>query len=258
MRSALIGHTGFVGSNLLEQLPFDATYASRNIGDLAGQRFDLVVCAGVSAAKWIANQDPEGDRARIQPLLDALANAHIGHVVLVSTIDVYPSPDGVDEDSRADFPDHHAYGRHRREVEHFVMKRFGSTVVRLPGLFGKGLKKNVIYDMLHDNQVDKIDPDAAYQYYDLRHVGADLERARKLAIPLLNIATPAIRTGEVAAELFGLQLPEKPGPHVRYDMQTRHGQAWGRPDRYLYGRDDVWRDLQAFVASERSRLQGAA
>ena len=51
--TALIGNTGFVGGNLLRQQPFDALFNSKNIDDIAGRSFDLVVCAGVRAEKWL-------------------------------------------------------------------------------------------------------------------------------------------------------------------------------------------------------------
>ena len=62
MRAALIGHSGFVGSNLARQTRFDSTYNSSNIESIAGQEFDLLVCAGVRAEKWIANANPDADR----------------------------------------------------------------------------------------------------------------------------------------------------------------------------------------------------
>ena len=66
MRAALIGYTGFVGSNLARQLRFDATYNTSNIESIAGEEFDLLVCAGVRAEKWIANANPDADRAGIR------------------------------------------------------------------------------------------------------------------------------------------------------------------------------------------------
>ena len=42
----------------------------------------------------------------------------------------------------------HPYGRNRLELEDLVRKEFDTLVVRLPALFGKGLKKNFIYDAI--------------------------------------------------------------------------------------------------------------
>src|SRR5437868_3473553 len=102
MADALIGCTGFVGGNLLRQTHFDDLYHSRNIASLHGRRYDRLVCAGARAEKWKANQDPEGDRRGLQSLFDALHHVAARQVILISTIDVYAEPAGVDEDTPID------------------------------------------------------------------------------------------------------------------------------------------------------------
>src|SRR3954462_10163963 len=99
MTRALIGATGFVGGTLLRQSSFSDLYHSRNIDEIRGRSYDLVVCAGARAEKWKANQDPETDRAAIARLSRPLAEARRGVGVLISTIDVYPEPVAVDEDT---------------------------------------------------------------------------------------------------------------------------------------------------------------
>ena len=65
MATALIGYTGFVGGNLMRQQHFDAWYNSTNIHTIDGKNYSLVVCAGVPAAKWIANREPVQDLSLI-------------------------------------------------------------------------------------------------------------------------------------------------------------------------------------------------
>ena len=52
MKSALIGHTGFVGSNLRQAVQFDVLVNSSNVDELRGRRFGLVVCAGAARRRW--------------------------------------------------------------------------------------------------------------------------------------------------------------------------------------------------------------
>ena len=49
MTDALIGHSGFVGSSLLRQRPFEARFRSTDIAEARGRTCDLVVCAGAPA-----------------------------------------------------------------------------------------------------------------------------------------------------------------------------------------------------------------
>ena len=97
MNDALIGHTGFVGSNLRAHGSYSGFYNSKNIGDIAGREYDCVVCSGVSAVKWMANKNPEQDSADIKILLDCLDQVRAERFVLISTVDVYQSPNGQTE-----------------------------------------------------------------------------------------------------------------------------------------------------------------
>ena len=189
MSKALIGHTGFVGGNLASQVAFDATYNSTNIEAIRGQAYELVVCAGAPGAKWKANKDPEGDRASIERLMSCLASVSADHAVLISTVDVYPDPIGVNEQTAIRQDHGSPYGRLRLLLEHFVAERFESTIVRLPALFGPGLKKNAIYDILHNHQPEKICQDSVFQFYPTLRLWSDIEMVRSHKLRLVNFAT---------------------------------------------------------------------
>lgn len=252
MRTALIGHTGFVGGTLARRAPFDALFNSANIEGIAGQAFDLVVCAGARAEKWRINAEPAMDTAGLQRLTAALAKTTAAYVVLVSTVDVYPAPVGVDEDSWIDIDACAPYGGHRLALEHFVATRFETLVMRLPGLFGPGLKKNVIYDFLHANMLDRIHPDSRFQFYDVTRLWDDMARARSLGLRLLNVATEPVSVRRIARDVFARDLTATPpGIPVAYDFRSRHAAALGGRHGYLYDAASVIHDLKAFVALHR-------
>lgn len=254
MRAALIGHTGFVGSNLARQRRFAAAYNSQNIADIADERFDLVICAGVSALKWQANRDPEGDWANIQRLIHCLDRACVDRFVLISTVDVYRHPVAVDEATPITTADLHAYGRHRYALEAWARDRFRTQVLRLPGLFGTGLKKNALYDLLHGQRVEFIPPDGIFQFYNLDSLSAHLDRVLALELPLANLATEPIAIATVAAAAFGQDLPGQRAatPPPRYDMRTRYfRELGGIAPGYLCGRARVLAEIKAFVARQR-------
>ena len=148
-RAGLIGDTGFVGSELARQIPFAATYNSRTIDRIAGEQFDTVICAGAPATMWLANAQPNADLDNLRRLTSALHDATIGRLVLISTIAVFADPTAGYTESNARYETVKAYGRNRRELELHVLERDGAAVLRLPALFGKGLKKNFIFDILN-------------------------------------------------------------------------------------------------------------
>ncbi len=145
----LIGYTGFVGGNLNAQTSFDKVYNSKNIAEIQNNEFDLLVCAGVSAVKWLANKEPEKDLRNIKNLMQHLKTVKVKKIVLISTIDIYDTPQNVDENVIPNDQYQDAYGKNRYFFEKWIAETFDDyLIVRLPALFGKGLKKNFIYDVL--------------------------------------------------------------------------------------------------------------
>ena len=64
--SALIGHTGFVGSHIKQSCAFTKYYNSENINQINNQSFDLIVSAGLSGTKYLVNKNPENDISNIE------------------------------------------------------------------------------------------------------------------------------------------------------------------------------------------------
>ncbi len=252
MKSALIGHTGFVGGVLRSQTGFDDFYNSANIEDLPGNRYELLVCSGAPAEKWKANQNPKADRDNLERLTHALAGVAAHEVILISTVDVFGRPLEVDESTPIDEAEATPYGRHRRQLERFVEERFQTRVIRLPGLFGSGLRKNAVYDLLHDNMVDRITPESEFQFYDLSNLWNDIQTARTNNLRLLHLATEPVAMSRVAHEVFGVELENHDAPPpVRYDCRSRHAALWGKANGYLYDAAQVLGAMREFVSAER-------
>lgn len=251
MKTALIGYTGFVGATLDAMLKPSHRYRSTNIDEIRGESFDHVICAGVQAMKWWANLHPAEDLAGIEKLLGALGEVKAERFTLISSIDVYPVPRGVDETSEIQKEGHHAYGLNRLHVEEWVAENFPSVVIlRLPGLFGPGLKKNVIYDMIHDNGLDKVHPDGTFQYYDTRRLAADIDAAWSSSIRLLNLSSEPISTSEIRDRFFPGKTLGGSGPApASYDMRSIHAELRGGRDGYLYSKSQVLGDLGQWLES---------
>lgn len=255
--SALIGYTGFVGGTLYRAEAFDHLINSKNTARLRGGEFDLVVCAGLRAEKWRANGDPESDRRAIASLREALDTARVGELILISTIDVYSDAAASHDESAVIDPVHnHAYGRHRFEFECWARERFATTrIIRLPALFGEGLKKNAIYDLLHNNQVKNINPSSVFQWYPLRRLPADINRIRAADIHLINLFPEPIATSEILSAFFpGTKIEPKAGSAPAYRLRTRYSQMFGGPVGYMLDRSTVLDELARFIAQERERI----
>jgi hypothetical protein len=247
----LIGHTGFVGSNLARQTRFDATFNSSNIESIAGQEFDLLVVAGVRAEKWIANANPEQDRAAIDRLFAPLENVKAKQLVLISTVDVFLAPVEVDESSPVKTDDLHPYGLHRYELERKLADRFDTTVARLPGLYGPGIKKNVIHDFLKNHETHKIDSRGVFQFYGLHRLWKDLELSLERRLGLIHLPTEPVSVSEVARVAFGRDFTNHvvPAP-ARYDVRTQHAALLGGVGPYLETAQAELEAIRLFVDHE--------
>ena len=150
MMNALVGYTGFVGSNIYEAGNFDAVYNSRNIEEAFGTNPDLLIYAGLRAEKYLANNAPEKDMALIDEAYENIKKIGARKLVLISTIDVFKNPRGADENTVIDTDGLHPYGYDRYVLECKVRERYpDALIIRLPGLFGKNIKKNFIYDYIN-------------------------------------------------------------------------------------------------------------
>jgi hypothetical protein len=250
-RGCLIGSSGFVGSNLSARHAFTDLFRSTNIGEIRGRQYDLLVCAGAPAEKWKANQQPEKDRANIDGLIQNLAETRASTAILISTVDVYPVMRDVDESYNCESVPNHAYGTNRLYLETAFRSMFpGSHIVRLPALFGPGLKKNVIYDLLHDNCLDAINPASTFQYYDVSALWDDLGVVQKNRLPLVNLVTEPLGTKLIVDTYFPQKQagPGKGAP-AHYDLRSRHADLFGGTHGYRFNGEAVLARLGAYIQS---------
>ncbi len=249
---SLIGASGYVGTTLQRQAHFDFLYRSTNVADIGQQACDLVVCAAAPAQKWIANREPLADRQNIDKLIGHLATVSCKTFVLISTVDVFGKPLGVDESTPVDEDGLHAYGLHRRLLEKFVAQHFSRhLIVRLPGLVGPGLRKNVIYDFLHDNNLHAIDSRGVFQFYPMVNLWYDIQTALAAGIDLVHLTAEPVSVADVSAQGFGKVFTQALAqPAAVYDFRTRHAAQFGGTGAYQYSARESLQAVRAYAQSE--------
>ncbi len=254
MAKALIGHTGFVGGNLLKQTDFTHCYNRSNIASIDQQDYEMVVCAGVQAVKWWANQNAEADWQGIATLQKSLENLRTKSFVLISTVDVYEKSNSGEDERATLSPDGQPYGKHRLMLEQWVRTTFDNAlIIRLPGLFGPGLKKNIIFDLLTNNQTQNINPATAFQWYDLTRLWSDIRIALDNRLDIVNLMPEAVSSKAIIDSFFpGAPVgPEKAGG-LHYDIRTCHGPLFGGDTRYIMSAAKTLKAIGAFVENVRS------
>ncbi len=256
MSTALIGYSGFVGQTLLRAASFDHLYRSTNIQDITGHSFDLVVCAGAPAQKWLANKEPAADARSIDSLMGCLRTIQASRFVLVSTVDVFGKPVCVDETCAVETEGLHPYGFNRWRLEQFVRSTFAEAlIIRLPGLVGHGLKKNILFDFLNDNNLHNINAQDVFQFYPMVHLWEDIVKCLNLGLDLVHLTAAPVDVARVAKQGFGLDFENTLSrPAIRYDFRSIHAGYWGKKD-YQYSAEDSLAAIREYAQTEPRRIQ---
>ena len=254
-KNALIGYSGFVGSTLLKQKEFNGLYRSNTISEIRNESFDTVVCAGAPAVKWFANKHPDQDKQSIQDLISHLSTIRCEQFILISTVDVFQNPNQATELTSVDTSGLHPYGLHRYELEEFVKVNFSRyLIIRLPGLVGPGLKKNVIYDFLNNNNLDAIDSRGVFQFYPMVNLWSDIQVAIKNKCNLLHLTAEPLSVSDIAKECFNLDFNNVLSDRFAcYDFQTAFSDLYDSERPYQYSRKEIILAIRCYAQSETKK-----
>jgi dTDP-4-dehydrorhamnose reductase len=251
MTNALLGYTGFVGTTLRGQTHFDALYNSQNIAAIRGNQYDLIICAAAPAAKWKANQDPVGDQANLSSLMDHLRHVRAKRFIHISTVDVFKMPPAAYEDSPVTPERLDTYGRNRYALEESVREHFPQAIiVRLPGLFGAGLRKNFLFDMIHRGSSEWTHADSVFQFYNMAHLWQDLQIILHIDPPLslIHFACEPVKASDIAYHVFDVKYEyQTASSPVAYDLRTRYAHLWGRNGDYIASANETYAQIQEYI-----------
>jgi hypothetical protein len=221
----LIGNTGLVGQTLQEGIKFDLMFNSSNIETI--KQYDLnnseIYLACLPATKWKVNLDILKDFENLYKIFDYIKPFIYKKIVLISTIDVYTEcNNGVTEEDTPTFSKLH-YGSNRFLFE-LLIKELNCDniqVYRLPALFSKRIKKNILYDLFTDNNLDKIDKNSAYQWYNLDNLIKNIQQINTSGA--YNLFPEPIPTSKII-ELFSKKIETTPHTplSVYYNYKTIH------------------------------------
>lgn len=244
---SLIGYSGFVGSNLLNNNASFNLYNSKNIHELSSVNHNTIFCAAPNAEKWKINLNAENEKTdlnNIQTIINNLKITKFKKIVLFSSIDVYDNLVALDENHEIETTNH-AYGKNRLFFENEVKKFPNWIIIRLPGLFGNGLKKNIIYDLLHDNVNYKINLNDKYQWYSLDWLHKDIKKIKKQKNKIFNFFTEPISNEELISNFFpeyNKSNCDKFLPYKNYNLNTIYSKT-----KYIKSKKETLQSLSIFI-----------
>jgi hypothetical protein len=174
------------------------------------------------------NKDTQTDIETVVDIIKSIGNVTYKNIYLISTIDVYEnSPIGSDEEFDPVFKNF-SYGSNRYLFEKMVVKHLiyeNVKIFRLPALFSKNIKKNILYDLLNNNNVHMINKNSSFQWYNLNDLVNDINLYEE-KYPndiIINLFTEPLDSEEII-NLFP-EHKEKVGyldNRINYDFKTKY------------------------------------
>ncbi|OGN05686.1 MAG: hypothetical protein A2831_00580 [Candidatus Yanofskybacteria bacterium RIFCSPHIGHO2_01_FULL_44_17] len=140
MTVAVFGANGFVGSKIYSSLLTAGKYrvipvTRDNYPSSIGKFYNIVINAAMPGARFWANNNPDKDFVEtVQKTANILYGCTFDKFVQISTVSVRYQPDTI-------------YGRHKLLAE-TLCNHGDNLVIRLSSMFGDGLKKGVLIDIL--------------------------------------------------------------------------------------------------------------
>lgn len=142
---ALFGANGFVGKSLFASLSkvgkYEVTSVTRdNYSDSIGKFYNIIINSAMPAARFWAENNPDKDFLEsVKKTSDILYGCTFDKFVQISSVSARCQLNTV-------------YGRHKLAAENLC--NYGNNlIIRLSSMFGRGLNKGVLIDMLNGRKV---------------------------------------------------------------------------------------------------------
>ena len=159
LKVALLGNTGFIGSEVCCVLSRHCHLHCYGLGSIIPDdvEYDVVVnCAGISY-RFLVQKDPQKYRVVEDDIISKLSRFCSPKIIHISSMAVELQGS--------------EYGKLKEYVEQEVKKIFEQwCILRLAGIIGPELRKNVVFDILHDKKV-YVTEDSKFNYIAAYEVG---------------------------------------------------------------------------------------
>lgn len=243
----LVGNTGLVGATLKKQITFDLEFNSKNIETFITNVTDNneLYLSCLPATKWLVNQNLANDIDNMFKLISILSSKCYSKIILISTIDIYNDSPLKSNEDYAPNVTKLSYGNNRYFFE-LLIKQYLKTkelkIFRLPALFSEDIKKNVLYDLLHNNNVGSINANSSFQWYNLNNLVKDINYFSSVNPNQteFNLFTEPIETIEIIELFPSLKDKVTFSNRIEYDYTTKFGV-------YIETKDNVLQQIKKLI-----------
>lgn len=167
---AVVGSSGFVGKALIRatrEFNFEVTCVTRqNYDECKKMSYDYVINTAMPSKRfWSLNNPVDDINETVLKTAKIFYEWHYEKFIQISSISA---------EKQLDIP----YGRHKRAAEVIVEKDESALIVRLGAMYGNGLLKSALFDLVNKNHI-YVDINSEYNYinvdYAAKHILNNLD-----------------------------------------------------------------------------------
>lgn len=221
---ALIGSHGVIGQSLMSQQHIDHEFNSSNIHTLPDHDIDLLIIAAPSGNRRLINSSTQQhlhDQANVNQIVQAVFRARPRATVLFSSVDCVVAPNS-------------NYGQNRYWLERALTRYAQATIYRLPTLIGPLIRKNILYDIRHNQFLDQIDAGARLQWCCLKDLSPLVDQAQPGKIQ--NIVSEPVLNADILTRFCPGLVQNFWDNSAVYDQQP-----------YYYSRDEIFAEMEQYL-----------
>ena len=220
---AIVGE-GLIGKRLAKFVNPTHTFNSKTLLDLPMNDYDTVYVAAPSGNRIWASENPGFDQASTGLLIRNLLVTRCNRIVLMSTGDTQVRPDT-------------GYGKNRLELETAVRGRFSNHyIIRLPGLIGNDITKNILYDIKHQTDwATKINTLTKQQWYPLDNLEQDITSILSNDQREVNLVSEPILNQDIVDQ-FKQSTVNTTSSGINYDLGP-----------YTYTKEEIFEAISLYL-----------
>jgi hypothetical protein len=97
---------------------------------------------------------------------------------------------------------------------------------------------------MHDNCLEMINPNSAFQWYDLNSLWQDINNFISKNTKLVNLVNEPLESSAIIDLFANKKVGDTPSPQAKYDIKTIH-----MPSGYLKDKGAVLADIKRFICA---------
>lgn len=117
----------------------------------------------------------------------------------------------------------------------------------MPAVVGPGLKKNALFDIKHNNQINKIDSRSKYQFYPTVNLWRDLVTSTKLNIDTVHLTAEPVSIKDIIKNCFLKNFHNEINDNFpNYDFRSKFASKMTGNNYYQYSKNDVFHAVRSY------------